>query len=187
MSRQVDKSEVVDTILKILATGGVVSAGLFAPNSLQAFDKPLRLYFKKLDDRKRQREIRRTLTYMRSKNLVKGTYEHGLQITDKGRSRLESVNFKDLEIKVPSKWDKKWRVVFFDIPEEKKTGRDGLTRKIKELGFKQLQKSVWIFPYECRQEIEIITARYDVDRFVTYIETSFIDKQKKLQQRFNLK
>lgn len=44
----------------------------------------------------------------------------------------------------------------FDIPQEKKISREALRGKLKELGFHQLQKSVWIYPFECRVEMELL-------------------------------
>lgn len=186
MARRGEVSDVVDGVLKLAVFGGVIFVGLAAPNAIQALDKPLKFYFKKMDARDREREIRKTLNYMRKNGLINKDYQHGLQITKKGQARAKKASLDDLKIPVPHKWDKKWRLVIFDIPEKSKSGRDALTRKIKQLGFRQLQKSVWIFPHPCRQEIEIVCSQYFVERYVTYIETSFIDKQEKLQKLFNI-
>lgn len=45
------------------------------------------------------------------------------------------------------KWDGKWRVVIFDIEEVNRNARDGLRKKLKELGFGMIQKSVFISPH----------------------------------------
>ncbi|MBW3569331.1 hypothetical protein KY385_04340 [Candidatus Parcubacteria bacterium] len=184
MPKRGEITDVVDGMLKIMVFGGVASVGLLAPNAIQALDRPLQLYFKKMDKRDRQRELRKTLDYMRRNGLVRGSYEHGLQITSKGKKRLQKAELDRVNIPIPKHWDKKWRLVLFDIPETKKAGRDGLTHKIKELGFKQLQKSVWIFPHPCRGEIELVCSKYGVDRYVTYIETTHIDKAEVLKNRF---
>lgn len=186
MAKRGKISDLIDTMLKIMVAGGVVSVGLLAPNAVQALDKPLKLYFKKMGARDRERELRKTLAYMRKHGLVTGSYEHGLQITRKGRARAEKADLDTLCINVPKKWDKVWRLMFFDIPEEKKVARDALTRKIRELGFRPLQKSVWIYPYPCRAEVEFVCAQYEVDKYVTYIETGFVDKQEKLQELFDI-
>ena len=52
--------------------------------------------------------------------------------------------------------DGEWRIVIFDIPEKFKKAREALRMKLKELGFLELQKSVFIFPYECEDEINFI-------------------------------
>jgi len=62
----------------------------------------------------------------------------------------------DLKIKRPKKWDGKWRVLIFDIAQLKKLYREALRGKLKELGFYQLQKSVWVCPFDCRAEVEIL-------------------------------
>lgn len=186
MSKRGEISGVVDGLLTVLVAGGVVSVGLCAPNAIQALDKPLRLYFRNMDERKRERELRKALRYMRAKGLAQGSYEHGLKLTKKGRLRAEKAELDNLQIKPSKIWDKKWRLVFFDIPEEYKSGRDALTSKMRLLGLKQLQKSAWIYPHECRQEIELVSVRYRVAPFVTYVETSYIDSQEKLQKLFNI-
>src|SRR3989344_4593151 len=69
---------------------------------------------------------------------------------------LKKVSKEWKEIKKPARWDKLWRLVIFDIPEEERTGRMALAAKLKELGFYPLQKSVFIHPYECKDEIDFI-------------------------------
>ncbi|MBI4999582.1 hypothetical protein HZB97_02320 [Candidatus Gottesmanbacteria bacterium] len=51
-------------------------------------------------------------------------------------------------------WNGRWRAVIFDVPENQKATREKLRGKLKELGFGQLQKSVWITPYDFVQEME---------------------------------
>lgn len=51
------------------------------------------------------------------------------------------------------KWDRKWRVVIFDIEEVNRGARDGLRKKLKELGFGMIQKSVFISPHNVIQDM----------------------------------
>ena len=44
----------------------------------------------------------------------------------------------------------------FDIPQEKRISREALRGKLKELGFLMFQKSVWIYPFECRAEMQLL-------------------------------
>ncbi len=190
MARNDTTSAIIDGLLNILIAGGLVATTLAAPNALQALDKPLNRYFKKMDKRAREREYRRLLRYMKQQGLIKyrtEDYEHGIQITEAGKSRAEKAELGALFIAQPKKWDQKWQIVFFDIPEINKQARDRLVGKLKELGFRQLQRSVWVFPYPCREEIAIVTHQYGISRFVTYIETSFIDSEEKLKARFPFK
>ena len=51
------------------------------------------------------------------------------------------------------KWDGKWRIVTFDIPEKKRKIRQNLRYKLRELGFAMLQKSIWISPHNFEDDI----------------------------------
>lgn len=50
-------------------------------------------------------------------------------------------------------WDRKWRVVIFDIEEANRRARDRLRYKLKELGFGMLQESVFITPHDIAQDM----------------------------------
>lgn len=187
MGRSDTGAAVVDGILKFLAAGGLLATMVIAPNAIQALDKPLQAFFDKMDKRTRQREWKRVVYYMKQQKLIDYSrdYEHGIMLTTKGRIRANKANFDSLSIKRPETWDKKWRLVFFDIPEAYKQGRNALTIKLRNLGFYQLQRSAWIHPFPCREVIETVTTTYRVERYVTYIETSHIDNEKRLIERFS--
>lgn len=51
-------------------------------------------------------------------------------------------------------WDKKWRVVIFDVSERKRKQRDSLRNKLKDLSFGMLQESVWITPFPIASELK---------------------------------
>lgn len=77
--------------------------------------------------------------------------------------------------------DGKYRFLSFDIPEQKRAYRDGFRRSIKRLGFKQVQKSLWVCNKNVGDLIEILLKEYHVNEYVTYIisERSDIDKHVK--------
>lgn len=174
----------IDNLLKIIVSTSVFAAALVLPNLLVAFDRPLAAYLRGFDKRAGEREMRRIIRYMKAQDLVKGGYDHGLTITGKGRARLAKSELDKLSVPRLTKWDKKWRMILFDIPESQKSGRNALTAKLKSLDFHQLQRSVWIHPFPCRNIIEKIADFYNVSSCVTYIETSHIDNQQKLIDRF---
>lgn len=62
-----------------------------------------------------------------------------LKLTEKGKETV--ILKKLLEDK---KWDGKWRIVIFDIPEKHRKVRNTLRGQLKRWGFIQLQKSVWV-------------------------------------------
>lgn len=93
-----------------------------------------------------------------------------VSLTDKGRMCALRQQFRSIVLPIPRRWDKKWRVVVFDVPEEKKRSRDALRGKLKELGFREFQKSVFVFPYHCENEINFVVNYFNMHKHVRYGE-----------------
>ncbi len=184
MPRRTESSILIDNLLRFIALTGITATALLAPNAVQLLDKPLQKYFKKLDQRASKRELQKAITYMKYKQLVTEDYEHGLNLTTKSKLRLQKLSFDEIVIPIPSVWDKKWRIVFFDIPEKQKGQRDGFASKMRQLGFKVLQRSVFVHPFPCREEVAQAAMHYHVRPYVSYIETDHIDNQAVLMHRF---
>lgn len=184
MARNNQTSALVDGILEVGVTVGVLTAAAIMPNLLQVLDKPFTKYLRSLDQRRREREIDRLITYALREHLITQHYQHGIELTGKGKKRLERVNFDNLSIPKPEKWDGIWRLVMFDIPASHDRARRPFTAKIRLLGFQPLQQSVWIYPFACKDEVALVARTYRVDQFVTYIETNHIDHEEKLKTRF---
>ncbi|MFZ1248849.1 MAG: CRISPR-associated endonuclease Cas2 [Candidatus Saccharimonadales bacterium] len=184
MAKNAQTSALVDAILRMAVMGTALSAIVLAPNALIGLDKPMRRALGALDRREREREIARVLTYMRSQKLLAENYENGLEITTLGRLRLKRMEYEKLTIPVPEVWDGQWRLVLFDIPEDHKRVRRLFTDKLKQLGYKYLQQSVWVHPFESRPEITLVCEKLDISRFVTYIITAHIDHEAALIERF---
>jgi DNA-binding transcriptional regulator PaaX len=107
-------------------------------------------------------------------------------LTDKGKKKALTYNLEKMKIKKSKKWDKKWRVVLFDIPENKKRIRDALRYHLRRLEFYEFQKSVFIYPYDCKDEIDYVIEFYDIRKFVRFIVADFIDNELHLKKHFDL-
>ena len=156
MARVTEKSAVIDAILDVLAVGAVVGTILVAPNVAQIIAK---IHNKRTDKHTLERESRATLYYMKRQGvveIVEADDQMTIRITNKGRARLAQHKFASLSIPRPSKWDGKWRMVMFDIPQRHDLARRAVTAKLKMLGFKLLQRSVWVHPFPCANEIKAI-------------------------------
>lgn len=77
------------------------------------------------------------------------------QFTKKGQDWYRGALFKYWK-STGQRWDKKWRIVIFDIPQELHNKRNIFRARLKSLGFYMIQKSVFVFPYPCEEEL----ARY---------------------------
>jgi len=110
-----------------------------------------------------------------------------LVLTDSGKNKVLRYNLDKIEIRKPAQWDKLWRVVIFDIPESFKKGRNALAAKLKQLGFYPLQKSVFIHPYECKDEVDFIVEVFDLGHYVRFLIVKETDIDLDLKNKFKLR
>jgi phenylacetic acid degradation operon negative regulatory protein len=87
-----------------------------------------------------------------------------LQLTKKGQDYLR--NHAQSTGKPRPAWDHKWRVVIFDIPEEKAQSRNFLRRYLISLGFGKVQRSIWISPYNMAKQIELYARKLKISDYV---------------------
>ena len=112
--------------------------------------------------------------------------EMTMVLTERGRKRALRYKISELSIPTPLRWDKKWRIIIFDIPEKRKGAREVFRQKIAELGFVQFQKSAGLFPYPCRDILGFITEVFELRPFVQYIEASYVSNDAKMRLYFKL-
>lgn len=137
-----------------------------------------------------QRSLRESIRKLYKSKIIScrenndGTVE--LVLTEAGRKKVIIYNLDKIEIKKPSRWDKLWRVVIFDIPESERKGRVALAAKLKEIGFYPLQKSVFIHPYECKDEIDFVAEIFNLVPYVRFLRVRDIDVELDLRNKFKL-
>lgn len=110
-----------------------------------------------------------------------------LVLTPEGRKRIRQSEQKIIRIKKPPRWDEKWRVVLFDVPEEKRSLRDIFRRHLQGIGFREFQKSVFIFPYECEREIASLIKLYDAKEYFQYLLVFDVSDARRFRKIFSLK
>lgn len=116
--------------------------------------------------------VRRKLEYAYHQGYLKryGDTSHPhYQLSSQGEKRLAQLRFKNLEFN-PQAWDRQWRVLIFDIPENQRYQRDMLRRLVKELGMQRLQRSVWVTPADCRREFEQLKAAFGLENNLLLLE-----------------
>ena len=79
-----------------------------------------------------------------------------ISLTAEGKNKARKYQIDNLKILKPKVWDKLFRVVIFDIPDGQRIKRNAFRRKLKELSFYSLQKSVWLHPFKCDKEINFL-------------------------------
>lgn len=177
-------SDLAKTTLSIIGTVGIVVIALTVPNALGAFGK---LYYsgRKYD----KRQFKQSLNYLKKRKLVtiaQAGDKTVIRLTKNGKSKLLKYKLDDISIKPQKNWDRKWRLVCFDIPEKKKANRVLFQRKLREIGFIQIQKSLYITPYPCEDEIDFIKELFEIRPFVRLVTAQDIGRQADLVKLFNL-
>lgn len=107
-----------------------------------------------------------------------------LRITPLGEKRLRQYDIENLELIGSQRWDGIWRIVMFDIPEGKKRARDAMSKKLKLMGFYQLQKSVSCHFADCRDEVQFIEEYFEVQGLVTFVEARSLGRSEMAVRRF---
>ena len=124
-----------------------------------------------------QRESRVEFRRMQRAGLVLVTkYKKGVRIllTPKGKKRLWRYRLQELKLIKPNRWDQKWRLLMFDVPEARHGVRDLIRRKLYSMGFVNVQKSVFIHPYPCDTLVEVLRANYDLRPGELYVFESVV-------------
>lgn len=73
------------------------------------------------------------------------------------------------------KWDGKWRIVIFDIPEKRRIARDMLRLKLKTWGFIAWQKSVWVTKKNCTKPLRDFIKQVGIKDWVMVIESDNVE------------
>jgi len=173
-------------ILAALALGGILVVGAVAPNVLSLFGRLGRNRFS-------GNQIRDGFNNLKRKKLVEVIRTKGdktvIRLTTKGGKRIRELVLDTLTIPKPKKWDGVWRVMIFDIPVSMNKARSAFRATIKDLGMYQLQKSVWVYPYPCEDEILFTANFFNIEKHIEIFETKyFMNKitEEVLLKEFNL-
>ena len=181
------KAQVTKVALCILALASIpvlmfVAAGM--GNAVQVF-KQFRTsrHFSK-------EQIRNSINHLRQKRLIEYVADKNgktiVKITKKGGNKLRAFAIDLISIKKPIKWDGKWRLVMFDIPMRFTKGREELRDHLKQLGFYQFQKSAWLYPYPCEDEIIFVADFYGVGKYVEILTVDTILRDERYFKHFKL-
>jgi len=179
------KTEIVkDVLYWLFVTESVLIAAtspFFLTNLLAGYKKWRNYPKKKVSD---------TFYNLRRQGLIeiqRKNHQIYIGLTEKGKEKAGWLQIDALKIKKPKKWDGKWRMVIFDISQLKKLYREAFRGKLKELGFYPLQKSVWVHPFECQAEVELLRDFFGLsEKEIRLIVAENIGNDKNLREFFKL-
>ena len=179
------RSEIVKDVLSWLAIAGAVYIAASSPYFIHNLMKEF-----KRGKRYKKKNIYNVFYRLRKEGCLKiekRGHQVYISLTEEGRKKAGRFQIDSLKINKSKKWDGKWRIVIFDIAQLKKLQRDAFREKLKELGFRPLQKSVLVCPYECRDEIELLREFFGLSKDeIRLITAQKIEDGGLLKKAFNL-
>lgn len=174
LRREVRNTKMREAILASLAVAGTLTLAAMAPNTLSILGRTQKKWSAK--------NVTAAVFRLKDKGLVR--IESGkVRLTEAGERYLDTAN---LRVSKPKRWDKKWRVVIYDIPQPRHALRNRLRDSLVQIGFVRLQHSVWIFPYDCEELIALLKADYHVGKEVLYMIVDKIENDRSIRARFDL-
>lgn len=174
------KGEITRITLGLLAAAGIITALAIAPGlgaALKLIDQ---------NPRKAMRKLNRALQSLADSGKVSRTAS-GYRLTAKGQRELIRHAFVRYQFPEHAEWDKKWRVICFDIPEDRKYVRHVIHQKLIEIGFYRFQDSVYITPHRCDEILGLIQQTFFLKKQVRGMVVTELDDEKALLAHFKLR
>ena len=170
--------------LAVVAIGVVVFIASTAPNAAQllrffpGYKKGARFNF----------QVKSALSRLVAKGLVVFVEKGGkryARITEKGKHMLDLETAR-MQVVKKKRWDRRWRLVIFDIPERRRSVRIRLRKFMASCGFERLQDSVWTYPYDCEDLIALVKAEFRIGADALYLIVEQMEHDKHLREHFRL-
>ena len=171
----------------LIALLGGIALGL--SGSPRQYFRTLRL-LRKDWQKVNQQNFERTIRKLAKEKLVEEkTLSDGsikLVLTKAGKEEACRLNFFGSSIKFrnPKRWDGKWRIILFDIPEKERVFRDILREHLYDLRFYKFQLSAFVSPYPFEKQISELVSLYSAEPYVRVITAVKIDNETKIKKHF---
>ena len=177
------RRNVRNAMLITIGTVGLIAVSAIAPNMFQLLGRSgalarLKYHSKSVLGRLKQKgEIE--FVERDGKQYVRLT-ERGEEALALGQQKMLLANAK------PRKWDRRYRLVMFDVPEKRKRIREHLRFQMQGVGFLRVQDSAWVYPYDCEEFIALLKADLHIGKDVLYAVIEEIENDKWIRKHFSL-
>jgi CRISPR-associated endonuclease Cas2 len=170
-----------EKILEILATAGVVGFAALCEGM-----KSARWSAGGYTDYR----VKRSLSRLKNRDLIvkiKTPAGPKWQLTPAGKKLFDQKNLLKIKLDKPAVWDGRWRLVIFDIPQQVgRHSRDIFRRKLNDLGFKMLQRSVFISPWPGAEAVSELARLLELENYVRIFEVKFLSADQEFKKHFGL-
>ena len=124
-------------------------------------------YWQQYKEKKERERFKKLISYLKIRgylNIKDLENRKAVMITPKGLEKILHIKINSGKMKKRS--DKKWQMVLFDIPEQRRRDRDFFRGQLKYLGYQRLQKSIWVCPYDVLKLTQQLIKDHKLERFV---------------------
>jgi len=174
------KQNIRRAVLASVGAVGILTVALVAPNTLRL------LKFAPTMQSRYQSRAKRSMDNLITKRYLHKSRDGVLRLTKSGEILLARLSAGTAKYTPPEKWDKRWRIVTFDVSERRKVSRNRLRVMLQSIGFLKLQSSVWVYPHDCEDLIQLIKTDFALGKEVLYIVAEDIEGDAKLRSHFKV-
>jgi hypothetical protein len=185
-----ERNEKIKRVLLLLAGGVTLATVLVMPGTVRLFKD----FFKPKSDWDEwkmfnESYLRRTIRRLQQQKVVT-VEDHGdygeVKLTENGQKRVLRMGLESLKISKPGRWDGKWRMVFYDVFDGKKSVRERFRGYLRGAGFYPLQKSVYLHAYPCEREIEFLKHFLGISGEVRVVIAEKIENDQEFRNYFGV-
>ncbi|MFD1737201.1 phenylacetic acid degradation operon negative regulatory protein PaaX [Bacillus salitolerans] len=93
-------------------------------------------------------------------------------LSSQGVTRIEEAANRIFKLR-PEKWDGKWRVLMYTIPEEIRNIRDELRKELIWSGFGTFSNSCWVSPNNLDTQVTELIKKYNIKEYIDFFEAEY--------------
>ena len=185
----------IEEIIYFLGMGTLLVGTIFMPGlgyAARMVDRAKKDYEWKQSQRQWKKfnpyVLKRNLKRLRDQKDVEIVEENGeelIKLTQKGHVKYLKFKLEELSLR-GRKWDGKWRIVIYDIAKFKKNQASAFRNILKYIKFFQLQKSVYLTPYPCDEQITYLREYFGIGDEVLLIRVDRIENEALYKQYFGI-
>jgi CRISPR-associated endonuclease Cas2 len=182
VEKRLTRGDVSRALLELVKISGVIIGSVLTPKAMEHLH---RSGYVGLDINKRK-VINSARSHLIKSGYISINRRGYATLTPSGAEKLKKYELKDYQLIIPKMWDKKWRMLIFDIPEHRRYTREKVRNTLRSIGFMRLQDSVWVFPYDCSDLITLLKADFKIGKDLLHLIVDEIENDKKVREFFQL-
>lgn len=185
----------VEDVLILLTAGTFLAASLVFPGLPMVAREVLKLkkemgYSKKLKEWEKFNlwRLRQIIKRMQNSKYVEIKEQNGVpsvKITQKGTNKLLKYDIDKMRLD-ERKLDGYWRLIIYDVKTAKRQNSETFRRAISKLNLLKLQKSVYLTPFRCEDEIEYLRQVFDIGNEVLILRVKNIENEQPYRRYFGV-